>query len=123
MIEKDGVQQDVLYWYQAHGRTFASEYLGKFYLAWDGITKGRTDGALIRITAARTPQTFPTLVGFAQERSTGSTAIFAELSDSMDVHCEEDRMKKVKQTLILAMILAASGAIFRRAGAEQCARG
>ena len=67
VIEKDGMQQDVLYWYQAHGRTFASEYLGKIYLAWDGITKGRTDGAMIRITAARTPQTFPTLVGFSQE--------------------------------------------------------
>jgi EpsI family protein len=67
VIEKDGMQQDVLYWYQAHGRTFASEYLGKIYLAWDGITKGRTDGALIRITAARTPQTFPVLVGFAQQ--------------------------------------------------------
>ncbi|MGB8543333.1 MAG: exosortase C-terminal domain/associated protein EpsI [Candidatus Acidiferrales bacterium] len=66
VIEKDGAQQDVLYWYQAHGRTFASEYLGKIYLAWDGITKGRTDGALIRITAPRTPQTFPAMVGFAQ---------------------------------------------------------
>jgi EpsI family protein len=70
VIEKDGVQQDVLYWYQAHGRTFASEYLGKIYLVWDGITKGRTDGALIRITAARTPgdiRSFPAMVKFAQE--------------------------------------------------------
>ena len=25
VIEKDGVKQDVLYWYQAHGRRFASE--------------------------------------------------------------------------------------------------
>ena len=72
VIEKDGVQQDVLYWYQAHGRRFASEYLGKVYLAWDGITKGRTDGALIRITAMRTPgsnQALPALVGFAEALS------------------------------------------------------
>ena len=70
VIEKDGVQQDVLYWYQAHGRRFASEYLGKIYLVWDGITKGRTDGALIRITTARAPgdtQSFPAMVKFAQE--------------------------------------------------------
>src|SRR5271165_4565638 len=53
VIEKDGVQQDVLYWYQADGRTFASEYLGKIYLVWDAATRGRTDGALIRITARR----------------------------------------------------------------------
>lgn len=51
IIEKDGVRQDVLYWYQGHGRMFASEYMGKIYLAWDGITKGRTDGALVRITS------------------------------------------------------------------------
>jgi EpsI family protein len=63
------VQQDVLYWYQAHGRIFASEYLGKIYLAWDGITKGRTDGALIRITAVRTPgntQSLGAMVNFAE---------------------------------------------------------
>ena len=69
VIEKDGVQQDVLYWYQAHGRVFASEYLGKMYLIWDAITRGRTDGALIRITTVRTPgnaQTFPEMTSFAQ---------------------------------------------------------
>jgi EpsI family protein len=72
VIEKDGVQQDVLYWYHAHGRRFASEYLGKIYLAWDGITKGRTDGALIRLTAVRTSgndQSFPAMVAFAQDLS------------------------------------------------------
>jgi EpsI family protein len=69
VIEKDGVQQDVLYWYQAHGRTFASEYLGKFYLAWDGMTTGRTDGALIRLTAVRVsenPKSFQEMEAFAQ---------------------------------------------------------
>ena len=72
VIEKNGVQQDVLYWYQAHGRRFASEYLGKIYLAWDGMTKGRTDGALIRITAARTSgnaRALPAMVAFAKDLS------------------------------------------------------
>ncbi|HXN17171.1 MAG TPA: EpsI family protein [Candidatus Binatus sp.] len=72
VIEKDGVRQDVLYWYQAHGREFASEYLGKIYLAWDGITRGRTDGALVRITAVHAPGntgTLPVMVSFAQDLS------------------------------------------------------
>jgi EpsI family protein len=72
VIERGGEQQDVLYWYQAHGRRFASEYLGKIYLVWDGITKGRTDGALIRITASRTSggsQSLPAMVAFAKDLS------------------------------------------------------
>ena len=72
VIQKDGVEQDVLYWYQAHGRRFANEYVGKIYLAWDGITNGRTDGALIRINAPRTAgdaRTFPELVAFAKHLS------------------------------------------------------
>ncbi len=39
VIEKNGVQQDVLYWYQAHGRIFAAEYLGKFI--WRGTESRR----------------------------------------------------------------------------------
>jgi len=72
VIERGGEQQDVLYWYQAHGRRFASEYLGKIYLVWDGITKGRTDGALIRITASRSSgssQSLPAMVAFAKDLS------------------------------------------------------
>jgi EpsI family protein len=70
VIEKDGVQQDALYWYQAHGRKYASEYLGKIYLVWDGIKRGRTDGALIRLTAVRTSSdnhSFPAMMAFAQD--------------------------------------------------------
>lgn len=67
VVEKDGVQQDVLYWYQGGGRKFASEYLGKIYLAWDAATKGRTDGALIRVTTSRSSepqQSLKTLLNF-----------------------------------------------------------
>jgi EpsI family protein len=39
----------VLYWYQAHGRTVASEYSAKSYAVLDAIRTGRTDGALVRI--------------------------------------------------------------------------
>jgi EpsI family protein len=53
VVEKDGIRQDVLYWYQANERIFASEYEGKIYLVLDALQKGRTDGALVRITVNR----------------------------------------------------------------------
>jgi EpsI family protein len=53
VVEKDRMQQDVLYWYQANERVFASEYDGKIYLVLDALRKGRTDGALVRITVNR----------------------------------------------------------------------
>jgi EpsI family protein len=40
----------VLYWYQSHGRTIASEYWGKFYLVADSIRLHRTDATIVRIT-------------------------------------------------------------------------
>ena len=39
----------VVYWYQAHGHTAASEYWAKWLLVRDAITMNRTDGALVRI--------------------------------------------------------------------------
>ena len=43
-------RQFVIYWYQAHGRSIANEYLAKIYLVADAIRLNRTDGALIRVT-------------------------------------------------------------------------
>jgi len=37
------------YWFQQRGRIVVSEYLNKWYLFWDSLTKRRTDGALIRL--------------------------------------------------------------------------
>lgn len=42
-------RQLYLFWYQGRGRVYASEYWNKLYLIWDGLTKKRTDGALIRV--------------------------------------------------------------------------
>jgi EpsI family protein len=39
----------VLYWYQAHGRVTASEYLAKVRLVEDAMRMNRTDGALVRV--------------------------------------------------------------------------
>jgi EpsI family protein len=42
-------RQFVIYWYQAHGRSIANEYMAKIYLVTDAIRMNRTDGALVRV--------------------------------------------------------------------------
>ena len=37
------------YWFQQRGRVITNEYLVKWYLFWDALTKNRTDGALVRL--------------------------------------------------------------------------
>ena len=39
----------MLYWYLAHGRSVASDYLAKAYMMLDALRWNRTDGALVRI--------------------------------------------------------------------------
>ena len=41
--------QEVLYWYQMHGRVIAGDYAAKLYTLADSIRYGRTDAALVRI--------------------------------------------------------------------------
>jgi EpsI family protein len=48
-VQKGNQKQLVLYWYQAHGRLVANEYIAKFYLITDSIRLGRSDAALVRI--------------------------------------------------------------------------
>ena len=45
-------RQLYLFWYHGRGRIYASEYWNKIYLIWDGLTKKRTDGALVRVNSA-----------------------------------------------------------------------
>lgn len=42
-------RQLYLFWYQGRGRIYASEYWNKIYLILDGLTRKRTDGALVRV--------------------------------------------------------------------------
>ncbi len=51
----------VYYWFQQRGRNMTNEYLVKWYLFWDAVTRNRTDGALVRVT---TP--IPTLLGLEE---------------------------------------------------------
>jgi EpsI family protein len=48
-IQKGLDKQVVLYWYQSHGRTVASEYWGRIYLVLDSMRLNRSDAALVRI--------------------------------------------------------------------------
>jgi EpsI family protein len=50
IIAKAGARKFVIYWYWAHDRGVASEYLAKYYLVKDAIQMNRSDGALVRIT-------------------------------------------------------------------------
>ena len=37
------------YWFQQRDRILTNEYLVKWYIFWDALTRNRTDGALIRL--------------------------------------------------------------------------
>lgn len=50
VIKKGDYTQLVYYWFQGRGRVITNEYMVKWYLFWDALTKNRTDGALVRLT-------------------------------------------------------------------------
>lgn len=49
VIAKGETRQVVYYWFAQRGRHLTNEYLVKWYLFWDGLTRNRTDGALVRL--------------------------------------------------------------------------
>jgi EpsI family protein len=49
-------RQFVIYWYQAHGRSIANEYMAKIYLVTDAMKMNRTDGALVRVITPIDPK-------------------------------------------------------------------
>jgi len=51
LIEKDSQKQIVLYWFKQRDRILSNEYMVKMYLFWDALSRGRTDGALVRIAS------------------------------------------------------------------------
>jgi EpsI family protein len=51
VVQKSTLRQLVFYWFAGRGRTVASEYDNKLWLVWDGLRNGRSEGALVRITA------------------------------------------------------------------------
>ncbi|MFQ5644633.1 MAG: exosortase C-terminal domain/associated protein EpsI, partial [Thiogranum sp.] len=55
LIRQGEYTQLVYYWFQQRGRDITNEYLVKWYLFWDSMTKNRTDGALVRLVAQVPP--------------------------------------------------------------------
>ena len=50
IIQKGNTRMMVYYWFQQRERRIAWDIAAKFWLMMDGITSGRTDGALVRLT-------------------------------------------------------------------------
>lgn len=48
-IELGTQRQLIYYWFQQRGRSITNEYLVKWYLFWDSLTRKRSDGALVRV--------------------------------------------------------------------------
>lgn len=48
-------RQLVYYWFKQRDRNITNEFMVKWYLFWDALTRNRTDGALIRLTSMVQP--------------------------------------------------------------------
>jgi exosortase D (VPLPA-CTERM-specific) len=55
VIQKGDYTQLVYYWFQQRGRDITNEYLVKWYLLLDAVSKNRTDGSLVRLTTVIGP--------------------------------------------------------------------
>ena len=49
VVKLGDMRQLVYYWFQQRDRNLTNEYLVKWYIFWDALTRNRTDGALIRL--------------------------------------------------------------------------
>jgi EpsI family protein len=56
IISNGDSRQFVIYWYQAHGRSVANEYMAKVYMVADAMRMNRTDGALVRVITPINPK-------------------------------------------------------------------
>jgi len=55
VIAKGSSKQLVYYWFDQRGRQMTNEYLVKWMIFWDALTRNRTDGALVRVTTMVRP--------------------------------------------------------------------
>lgn len=55
VIQKGEVRMIGYYWFEQQGRHIAWDFSAKFWLLWNGITTGRTDGALVRMLTVISP--------------------------------------------------------------------
>jgi exosortase D (VPLPA-CTERM-specific) len=57
IVQLGAHRQIVYYWFDERGRQITNEYVARWYLFWDALTRHRTDGALVRFVAAVPPGT------------------------------------------------------------------
>jgi exosortase D (VPLPA-CTERM-specific) len=55
LIRQGGSRQLVYYWFKQRDRELTNEFVVKWYLLWDALTRNRTDGALVRFTTVLRP--------------------------------------------------------------------
>jgi exosortase D (VPLPA-CTERM-specific) len=55
VIQKGLERQLVIYWFEQRGRKLTNDYLAKAMTVWDALTRGRTDGALVRLVTPMAP--------------------------------------------------------------------
>jgi len=61
VFQREGTRQVVLYWFQSTDRIVHSEYAQRFYMVLDAVVRGRTDGALVKVSAPVQDDTESTL--------------------------------------------------------------
>lgn len=49
LIQKGDTTNVVYYWFDGRNRNITNEYLAKWFIFWDSLTRSRSDGALIRV--------------------------------------------------------------------------
>ena len=72
LVTNGSATDEVLYWYQLHGRSIANDYKAKLYTLADSIRYSRTDEALVRVITAVQPgedrmEAHRRAVGFADQ--------------------------------------------------------
>ena len=55
VIQKGLSQQLVYYWFEQRGERMTNDFSAKLSVVWDGLTRGRTDGALVRFVTPIEP--------------------------------------------------------------------
>jgi len=55
IIQLGEQRQLIYYWFQQRGRVITNEYLVKWFIFWDALTRNRSDGSLVRIITPLAP--------------------------------------------------------------------
>lgn len=55
VIQKGTSQQLVYYWFEQRGQRMTNDYAAKISVIWDSLTRGRSDGALVRFVTPVNP--------------------------------------------------------------------